>query len=87
MLTKISFQREPYLANADRTDYFTNNWDICFHYNMPESKKENLKSSESAQEENHFDFPDSLSARIISFVPNLKRAFPKNTKADNSYAQ
>ena len=50
-------------------------------------KKENLKSSESAQEENHFDFPDSLSARIISFVPNLKRDFPKNTRPDNSYAQ
>ncbi|WP_019668957.1 hypothetical protein [Eudoraea adriatica] len=45
-------------------------------------KKENLKSSESVPEENHFDFPDSLSARRISFVLNLKQAVAKNTWPD-----
>ncbi len=45
-------------------------------------KKENLKSSESVLEEIHFDFPDSLSARRISFVLNLKQAVAKNTWPD-----
>lgn len=36
-------------------------------------KKEHLNSSERLLEEQHFDLPDSLSARRISFVLNLKK--------------
>ena len=35
--------------------------------------KKNLQSSESVLKENHFDLPDSLSSRRISFVLNLKK--------------
>ena len=44
--------------------------------------KKNLQSSESVLKENHFDFPDSLSARRISFVLNLKQAVAKNAWPD-----
>lgn len=44
--------------------------------------KEKLQSSESVLEVNQFDFPDSLSARRISFVLNLKQDVAKNAWPD-----
>jgi hypothetical protein len=45
-------------------------------------KKENLKSSEGLNEEAYFDLPDSLSARRISFVLNLKQDVARNAWPD-----
>jgi hypothetical protein len=45
-------------------------------------KKENLKISESLLEQKQFDLPDSLSARRISFVLNLKKDVAKYAWSD-----
>ncbi|SMG38706.1 hypothetical protein SAMN05661096_02562 [Marivirga sericea] len=45
-------------------------------------KQENLKASDKLVYENYFDFPDSLSARRISFVLNLKQDVAKKVWGD-----
>jgi len=45
-------------------------------------KNDSQKSVESIKSENHFDLPDSLSARRISFVLNLKKYVAESTWID-----
>jgi len=45
-------------------------------------KKDSQKSFESIKSENHFDLPDSLSTRRISFVLDLKKSVAESTWSD-----
>ncbi|MEL4456481.1 hypothetical protein [Lutimonas vermicola] len=45
-------------------------------------KNDSQTSIESSKSENHFDLPDSLSTRRISFVLNLKKSVAENTWSD-----